>query len=84
MWSIIRRIVHWPLKRTLIASFAVLGLVFNVIKLVSYKTIVYHQVWYQELNMTEFLGLVFFSFYLVCVDCNIFHYVIQRAFAKRA
>ncbi|MBQ4809758.1 histidine kinase [Pseudoalteromonas luteoviolacea] len=81
-WSIIRRIVHWPLKRTLIASFAsaaVLGLVFNVIKLASYKTIVYHQVWYQELDMLEFGGWFLFSVSTMFVWTAIFFIMLYNA-----
>ncbi|NMP30171.1 histidine kinase [Thalassotalea sp. M1531] len=63
-WLIIRKTVHWPLKKTLILSFgsaAILGGVFNVIKLASYKTIVYQQIWYQQWNMLEFGGWLLFS-----------------------
>ncbi|MCF2859507.1 histidine kinase [Pseudoalteromonas sp. SMS1] len=81
-WSIIRRIVHWPLKHTLIASFAsaaILGLVFNIIKLASYKTIVYHQVWYQELNMLEFGGWFLFSVSTMFVWTAIFFIMLYNA-----
>ncbi|KZN46650.1 sensor histidine kinase [Pseudoalteromonas luteoviolacea] len=81
-WSIIRRIVHWPLKRTLIASFvsaAILGLVFNIIKLASYKTIVYNQVWYQELNMLEFGGWFLFSVSTMFVWTAIFFIMLYNA-----
>ena len=64
LWLVIRRTVHFPLKKTLFISFtsaAVLGLVFNIIKLASYKTVVYNQVWYQQLNMLEFGGWFLFS-----------------------
>ncbi|MBE0385665.1 two-component system, LytT family, sensor kinase [Pseudoalteromonas luteoviolacea DSM 6061] len=81
-WSIIRRIVHWPLKRTLITSFvsaAVLGLMFNIIKLASYKTIVYNQVWYQELNMLEFGGWFLFSVSTMFVWTAIFFIMLYNA-----
>ena len=63
-WLIIQKTVHLSLKRTLFISFssaALLGVVFNIIKLASYKTVVYHQVWYENLNMLEFGGWFLFS-----------------------
>ena len=64
LWLIIQKTVHLPLKQMLLVSFssaAMLGLVFNTIKLASYKTVVYDQVWYEQLNMLEFGGWFLFS-----------------------
>lgn len=63
-WIFIKRIVHHPLKLTLLFSFAsatVLGFLFNTIKLGSYKAIVYGQVWYDQWNIREFGGWFLFS-----------------------
>ncbi|WP_286269926.1 sensor histidine kinase [Thalassotalea hakodatensis] len=63
-WLVIQRTVHLPLKKTLTISFgtaALLGIIYNVIKLASYKTVVYHQVWYEKWNMLEFGGWFLFS-----------------------
>jgi two-component system, LytTR family, sensor kinase len=63
-WVFIQKIVHLPLKKTLVLSFlsaAILGLAFNVIKLASFKTIVFNQVWYEQWNMLEFGGWFLFS-----------------------
>ncbi|WP_158967336.1 sensor histidine kinase [Paraglaciecola sp. L3A3] len=63
-WLFIRKIVHLPLKKTLFLSFCsagVLGIVFNVIKLASYKTVVYNQAWYEQWSMLEFGGWFLFS-----------------------
>mgnify|MGYP003870514841 CR=1 FL=1 len=75
LWAIIRKTVHRPLNQTLFLSFfsaAVLGLVFNVIKLASYKTVVYGQVWYEELNLLEFGGWFLFSLTTMFVWTAIF------------
>ena len=64
LWLIIRKTVHLPIRRSLLISFAcaaLLGIVFNIIKLASYKTIVYDQVWYEQWNMLEFGGWFLFS-----------------------
>ncbi len=65
LWIFIRAVVQrFSLKKTLILSFsaaALMGIIFNVIKLASYKTVVYHQVWYQQWNMLEFGGWFLFS-----------------------
>lgn len=63
-WTIIRKTVHLPLKHTLVISFvsaAILGLMFNIIKLATYKVVVFHQVWYEQWNMLEFGGWFLFS-----------------------
>lgn len=63
-WVLIRRIVHLPLKPLLFLSFsssALLGLIFNVIKISSFKVIVYHQQWNEAWNMLEFGGWLMFS-----------------------
>lgn len=63
-WLFIQKIVHLPLKRTLFFSFAsatLFGLIFNIIKLASFKKLVYDQVWYEQWNMLEFGGWFLFS-----------------------
>ncbi|MCU4677540.1 histidine kinase [Catenovulum sp. 2E275] len=74
-WLLIRRIVHLPLKQTLFLSFfsaAVLGLIYNVIKLSCYKVIVYQQHWNQAWNMLEFGGWLLFSLTTMFVWTAIF------------
>ncbi|MAG77138.1 MAG: histidine kinase [Colwelliaceae bacterium] len=63
-WRLIGKIVHLPLKRTLLLSFAsaaVLGVVYNIFKLSCYKVIVYGQRWNEAWNMLEFGGWLLFS-----------------------
>lgn len=63
-WVFIRKTVHLPLRHTLLLSFtsaAILGMVFNVIKLASYKTLVYNQPWHAQWDMLEFGGWLLFS-----------------------
>jgi sensor histidine kinase YesM len=74
-WLILKKIVHLPLRLTLFLSFAlaaVLGCIFNIIKLASYKTIIFNQVWYEELNMLEFGGWLLFSIATMYVFTAIF------------
>jgi len=74
-WRLIQRIVHLPLKKTLFFSFssaAVLGLVYNVIKLSSYKVIVYQQRWNESWDMLEFGGWLLFSLSTMFVWTSIF------------
>ncbi|WP_440057024.1 sensor histidine kinase (plasmid) [Pseudoalteromonas sp. T1lg65] len=85
-WQVIGKTVHWPLRKTLTASFAsaaVLGLLFNVIKLASYKTIVYGQVWYQQLNMLEFGGWFLFSVSTMFVWTAIFFIMLYNTRLQR-
>jgi len=63
-WLFIRRIVHFPLKKTLFLSFsfaAFLGLIYNIVKLSSFKVIVYNQQWNEAWDMLEFGGWLMFS-----------------------
>ncbi len=63
-WLFIGKVVHLPLKRTLFLSFtfaAFLGLIYNIIKLSSYKMIVYNQHWNEAWDMLEFGGWLMFS-----------------------
>lgn len=74
-WRLIRRIVHLPLKKTLFFSFcsaAVLGLIYNVIKMSSFKVIVHHQHWNEGWNMLEFGGWLMFSLTTMFVWTSIF------------
>ena len=74
-WQLIRKIVHLPLNKTLFLSFtsaAIFGLVYNVIKLCSFKVIVYHQQWNEAWNMLEFGGWLMFSLTTMFVWTSIF------------
>jgi len=74
-WLLIRRIVHLPLNVTLALSFifaAILGLVYNIIKLSSFKVIVYHQQWNETWDMLEFGGWLLFSLTTMFVWTAIF------------
>lgn len=74
-WMLIRRIVHLSLNLSLCCSFisaAVLGLVYNMIKLSSYKVVVYHQAWNEAWNMLEFGGWLLFSLTTLFVWTAIF------------
>ncbi|WP_448548476.1 sensor histidine kinase [Thalassotalea fusca] len=74
-WLFIRRIVHLPLNQTLTLSFlsaATLGIVFNVIKLSSFKVIIYHQRWNEAWDMLEFGGWLLFSVTTMFVWTSIF------------
>ncbi|MBT0587417.1 histidine kinase [Alteromonas sp. SM 2104] len=74
-WAFIRRVIHKPLNLALVLSFvsaAALGIVLNVIKLASYKAIIYQQVWYEHLSMLEFGGWLLFSIATLFVFTAIF------------
>lgn len=63
-WLFIGRVVHLPIKMTLFFSFsfaAILGLIYNIIKLSSFKVIVYNQQWNQAWDTLEFGGWLMFS-----------------------
>lgn len=63
-WLFIGKIVHLPLKKMLFFSFtfsAFLGLIYNIIKLSSFKVIVYNQQWDAGWDMLEFGGWLMFS-----------------------
>lgn len=75
LWQIIHKTVLLPLKTSLIISFlsaSLLGLVYNVIKLSSYKVIVYDQPWNYGWNMLEFGGWLLFSLATMFVWTSIF------------
>lgn len=74
-WLFIRSIVRLPLKQMLFYSFssaALLGLVFNVIKLSAYKALVYQQYWDQAWDTLEFGGWLLFSLTTMFVWTSIF------------
>lgn len=82
LWFMIRRIVHLSLRLTLTISFvsaALLGCVFNVIKLASYKAIIHQQVWYEQLNMLEFGGWLLFSVATMYVFTAIFFVMLYNS-----
>ncbi|TYK67474.1 histidine kinase [Colwellia echini] len=63
-WFFIGRIVHLPLNKLLFFSFsfaALLGVIYNIIKLSFFKVIVYHQHWNEGWDMLEFGGWLMFS-----------------------
>lgn len=63
-WRLIQQIVHLPLKQTLLLSFisaSILGVLYNVIKLSSYKIVVYQQQWNEAWSVLEFGGWLLFS-----------------------
>ena len=63
-WHLIQKIVHLPIRTTLFWSFfsaSVRGLIFNIIKLSSFKVIVHDQRWNQAWDMLEFGGWLAFS-----------------------
>ena len=63
-WLFIRKVVQLPVKKTLLLSFtfaALLGVMHNVIKLSSFKVIIFQQHWNEAWNMLEFGGWLMFS-----------------------
>ena len=74
-WRFIRRIVHFPVNKMLFFSFssaALLGLVFNIIKISAFKVIVHNQQWNESWNMLEFGGWLLFSLTTMFVWTSIF------------
>ncbi|WP_241238723.1 histidine kinase [Colwellia sp. Arc7-635] len=74
-WQLIRKIVHLPLRKTLLYSFvsaATFGLLFNVIKLSFYKMVVYQQQWNEAWNTLEFGGWLLFSLTTMFVWTSIY------------
>ena len=74
-WVFIQKIVHLPLNKTLFFSFfsaAILGVLFNVIKLSTYKVVVFQQHWNEAWNMLEFGGWLLFSLTTMFVWTSIF------------
>jgi two-component system LytT family sensor kinase len=74
-WRFIRSIVHFPVNKMLLLSFssaALLGLVFNIIKISAFKVIVHHQHWNEAWNMLEFGGWLMFSLTTMFVWTAIF------------
>jgi len=63
-WLFIGRVVHLSIKKTLFFSFtfaAFLGVIYNIVKLSSFKVIVYNQQWNEAWDMLEFGGWLMFS-----------------------
>jgi len=85
-WLFIQRVIHNTLKQTLILSFtsaAVLGLVYNIIKLGSYKVIVHSQQWNEAWNMLEFGGWLLFSLATMFVWTSIFFIMLYNSKLQR-
>jgi sensor histidine kinase YesM len=74
-WRFIRRITHFPLNKMLLFSFsaaAVLGLIYNIIKLSTFKAIVHQQQWNESWSTLEFGGWLLFSLATMFVWTAIF------------
>ncbi|MEP1743908.1 MAG: histidine kinase [Kangiellaceae bacterium] len=74
-WIFIRKIVHFPLRLTILLSFvsaATLGIIFNIFKLGAYKVIVFDQQWNEDWNMLEFGGWLLFSIATMFVWTSIY------------
>lgn len=85
-WQLIRKIVHLPLNKTLFLSFgsaAILGLVFNIIKLSTYKVIVYQQQWNEAWDMLEFGGWLLFSLTTMFVWTSIYFIMLYNTKLQR-
>lgn len=85
-WLVIQKTVHLPLKQTLTISFAnaaLLGVIYNIIKLASFKTVVYQQVWYQEWDMLEFGGWFLFSVSTMLIWTAIFFIMVYNTKLQR-
>ena len=85
-WQLIRKIVHLPLKKTLMLSFAsaaTLGLIFNIIKLSFYKMVVYQQQWNEAWNTLEFGGWLLFSLSTMFVWTSIYFIMLYNTKLQR-
>lgn len=85
-WLLIQRIVHFPVKKTLAISFssaALLGFVYNIIKLASFKVLVYQQSWNESWNMLEFGGWLLFSISTMFIWTSIFFILLYNAKLQR-
>ncbi len=85
-WLFIQRVIHRTLQQTLIMSFlsaALLGLIFNVIKLACYKVIVHNQQWNQAWNMLEFGGWLLFSLATMFVWTSVFFIMLYNSKLQR-
>lgn len=85
-WLFIRAIVHLPLRTTIFYSFvsaATLGIVFNVIKLSSYKVVVFGQRWNEAWDMLEFGGWLLFSLTTMFVWTSIFFIMLYNTKLQR-
>jgi sensor histidine kinase YesM len=74
-WRFIRRITHLPLNEMLFFSFsaaAMLGVIYNVIKLSTFKAIVHQQQWNESWSTLEFGGWLLFSLATMFVWTAIF------------
>lgn len=81
-WLFIRKIVHLKIRTTLLFSFlsaSILGLLYNVIKLSTYKVIVYQQQWNEAWNTLEFGGWLMFSLTTMFVWTSIFFIMLYNA-----
>jgi sensor histidine kinase YesM len=85
-WCFIQQVIHRTLKQTLIMSFmsaAILGLIYNIIKLGSYKEIVHSQQWNEAWNMLEFGGWLLFSLATMFVWTSIFFIMLYNSKLQR-
>lgn len=80
-WLFIGKIVHLPLKKMLFFSFtfaAFLGLIYNIIKLSSFKVIVHNQQWNEAWDMLEFGGWLMFSLTTMFAWTSVFFIMIYN------
>ena len=85
-WLFIRKIVHLPLRKTIFFSFvsaATLGIVFNIIKLSSFKVVVFGQRWNEAWDMLEFGGWLLFSLTTMFVWTSIFFIMLYNTKLQR-
>ncbi|MCW9016359.1 MAG: histidine kinase [Kangiellaceae bacterium] len=85
-WRFIRKIVHLPLKKTIFYSFTsatTLGFIFNIIKLSSYKVLVYGQQWNEAWDTLEFGGWLLFSLTTMFVWTSIFFIMLYNTRLQR-
>lgn len=74
-WKFIQKILHFPLNKMLLFSFvfaALLGVLYNVLKLSFFKVVVFHQQWNESWDMLEFGGWLLFSLSTMFVWNSIF------------
>ncbi len=85
-WFFIRKIVHLPLRLTILLSFvsaAILGIIFNIAKLGAYKVIVFAQQWNEDWNMLEFGGWLLFSIATMFVWTSIYFIMLYNTKLRR-
>lgn len=85
-WRIIQKVVQFRVRKTILLSFisaAILGLIFNVVKLASYKMVVFGRAWYEDWKLLEFGGWLMFSLSTMFVWTAIFFIMLYNAKLQR-